>query len=274
MPLEDHAAEREALLRDTFGMTRSQLKAVRSMVNAFKTPITYTAASDSDIVGEPFIETMANFLAVHHALHEEPLNKKPFEYIYKQCLIAQGFEANLNSTPGLHPYDVIGAGTRWSLKTEAAKGISSNQVKIEKLMEARWIRDCTTPEACCDALKLRLPRHLSGYDRIMVLRAFIGADGLRYVLEEVPIKTLTACIELATPEMFSKNKKSPSFGADFYLPNHDARAFRILFDSSVEKVRLWYARDFCIHHGTWAMSAPKSPVPDDHTNASCVGSES
>ncbi|WDZ84539.1 hypothetical protein [Micromonospora cathayae] len=234
-------------------LTENQHRMVASVVRALRTPTEFIANSSSDLVDDPFIETMANFLVLHHALHEEPLSKKPFEYVFRQCLLAQGKSAELNSTPGASPHDVRGGGYNWSLKTEAAKGISPQQVKIEKLMEARWIRECLTPEDCANAVRQRVPHHLAGYDRILVLRAFSKMSETIYKLIEVPTRALADRLSQAVPEMFSKTKGSPSFGADFYDSNSGARVFRILLDSSVEKIRLSHSAEWCTHHGTWII---------------------
>ncbi|MFG1607439.1 hypothetical protein [Actinoplanes sp. NPDC049265] len=254
MPKDDPLRPlRDALMQGVDGLTENQLKIVRSVVDALKVPIAFESGHHSDFVDATFAEMMSNFLVLHHALHEEALSKKPFEYVFKQCLIAQGHDAQLNITPGAYPYDVIGAGTKWSLKTEAAAGISVNQIKIEKLMEARWIRECVTPEACATDVREKLPRHLAGYDRIVVMRAFMRPEAVIYRLQEIPVRILVDLFENASPAEFSKTGKSPSFGANFTYPGHQGRTFRILLDSSVEKVRLWYQTSRAIDHGSWMI---------------------
>ncbi len=232
---------------------------VASVVRALRIPVEFLQENKSDLVDSRFAEVVANFLTLHHALHEEAFNKRPFEYLLKQCLNAQGHESRLNPTPGEFAYDVEGGGYRWSLKTEAAQGISAKQVKIEKFMEARWVRDCPDSESCAAAVRERLPQHMNGYDRILILRAFARSDDTVYRLEEIPKDFLVECFKSATTEMFERRSSSKgarsalSFGADFFRGGHSSKAFRILLDSSVEKVRLWYQVDHCIHHGTWVV---------------------
>lgn len=206
---------------------------------------------------------MSNLLSLHHSTNESPLNKKPFEYAIKQCLIAQGYaEADLNPRPGESAYDVFGNNERWSLKTEAAKGISLNQVKIEKLSEARWVREAETPELCAAEVRQRLPHHMEGYDRILVLRAQTRPDVFVYTLEEVPKELLRQSFLSAQPSMFAKTDRGArqgiSFGADFAHPVNGDPLFRMLLDSSVEKVRVWFRLKYCIHHGTWVVRRPDS----------------
>jgi hypothetical protein len=261
--MSDAAAARTLRMEITAGLDvlpHSRLRMIASVVRALKTPADVEIGRETDIVDARFAETMANLLVLHHALHEEPLSKKRFEYVFRQCLIEQGHEASLNEAPGTLTYDVIGAGRRWSLKTEAARGISRQQVKIEKLMEARWIRECATAEDCAREVRDRLPGHMRGYDRILVLRAFVETDATEYTLEEVPINVLQKCFAEAKPDMFERRKKSPSFGADFYEPGETTRAFRMLLDSSVEKVRIWFDLARCLHHGRWVIPRIDSGV--------------
>ncbi|MFD8546781.1 hypothetical protein [Streptomyces sp. NPDC059649] len=244
-------------------LSMRQLETVASMVKSLNIPVQFIPGSGVDIVDEAFAEEMSNLLSLHHSNHEAPLNKKPFEYAMKRCLIAQGHnEADLNPAPGESAYDVFGNGERWSLKTEAAKGLSATQVKIEKFSEARWVREATTAELCAAEVRERLPRHMDGYDRILILRAETRTDSFVYTLEEVPKKVLLDCFTSATPEMFTKKdrggKPGISFGADFSHPTNGDKVFRMLLDSSVEKVRLWYQTKYCIHHGSWVVSKPDS----------------
>ncbi|MBP2477723.1 hypothetical protein JOF53_006595 [Crossiella equi] len=241
------------------GLTENQLQMVSSVVRALHTPVEFLAEPASDLVDSRFAEIVSNFLVLHHSLHEEAFSKRPFEYLLKQCLIAQGHSAELNPTPGESSYDVHGGDYRWSLKTEAAQGISTKQVKIEKFMEARWVRDCPSNVECAAGVRERIPAHMNGYDRILILRAFTRPDSTIYKLEEIPKQLLIDCFSNATPEMFEKKasakgkKAALSFGADFFHQGRSSKAFRILLDSSVEKIRLWYQVEHCVHHGTWVV---------------------
>jgi hypothetical protein len=248
-------------------LTQRQLETVAAMVRSLGIKVQFIPGSSSEIVDERFAEEMANLLSLHHSNHESPLNKKPFEYVVKRCLIAQGHdEAELNPTPGESAYDVFGNGERWSLKTEAAKSLSANQLKIEKLSEARWVREATTAEACAKEVRERIPRHMRGYDRILVMRGESRPDSFVYSLEEVPTHLLQEVISSAQPSMFAKttrgSKQGISFGADFAHPENGDRLFRMLLDSSVEKVRVWFQLKYCIHHGRWIVPRPGANVAD------------
>lgn len=51
---------------------------------------------------DAFSETLVNSLLLHHAFHEESLNKESFEYAMKGCAEAGGRVAELD--PGRVPY--------------------------------------------------------------------------------------------------------------------------------------------------------------------------
>jgi Type II site-specific deoxyribonuclease len=256
----------EEIIAGLDSLTSRQLVIVAAMVKQLNIPVNFTPAEGSNVVDPMFAEEMSNLLSLHHSTHESPLKKEPFEYAFKQCLIAQGHaEADLNPRPGESACDVFGNNERWSLKTEAAKSLSRNQVKIEKLSEARWVREATTPEACAIEVRERIPRHMDGYDRILVLRAETRPDHFTYTLEEVPKELLRQSISAAEPYQFAKTdrgtKKGISYGANFVHPFNGDTLFRMLLDSSVEKVRVWFQTRYCIHHGTWVVWRPTQEVP-------------
>jgi hypothetical protein len=210
---------------------------------------------DSDLVDDAFAETLANSLLLHHAIHEEPLNKESFEYVMKGCAEASGKTAELNPGRGTATWDLRIGGTGWSLKTEAARGISPGTVKIEKLMEARWIRECTNPAKCAAAVRTHVPAHMAGYDRILVLRAFrLNGGGMRYDLVEPPVTVIQEKLSAVSPSVFTKEGAKESYGASIDDAN-GSRIFRILLDSSVEKIRIWFSVAHCRMHGSWTVKS-------------------
>lgn len=209
---------------------------------------------DSDLVDAAFSETLANSFLLHHAIHEEPLNKESFEYVMKGCAEAGGHVAALNPGRGTGTWDLRIDDVRWSLKTEAARGISRNTVKIEKLMEARWVRECTNPARCAAAVRAQIPAHMDGYDRIVVLRAFRRPGGaMRYDLVEPPKELLLQKLTTVVDAVFTKEGSKESYGAN--IDDAAGRIFRILLDSSVEKVRIWFNVQRCKFHGSWTVQS-------------------
>jgi hypothetical protein len=74
---------RDELISALDDLSDAQLRLVFRMANAMKRPVTRTVLDGSRIL-TPEIETaIANQLVLHHATHEERLNKKSFEYLFK-----------------------------------------------------------------------------------------------------------------------------------------------------------------------------------------------
>ncbi|MCX5381675.1 hypothetical protein [Streptomyces sp. NBC_00083] len=247
------------------GLETRQLAAIESVVRNMHRKIEFRSGDATDLVSEAFRDEMSLFLVVHHALHERALNKENFEYVFKQCLIASGDpEARLNPNQKQAKYDVEGAGQRWSLKTESGESMSRNMVKVEKLTEALWIRDSLTAEDCARNIRERVTPRLLDYDRIVVLRAVRTGSMITYSIEEIPHNTLYLALQNEThAEIFSKGirggKEAKSFGADYPLAGTQNRLFRMLLDTSVEKVRIWHALKECRHHGYWTLPASTPP---------------
>jgi Type II site-specific deoxyribonuclease len=243
----------EALAQAVASLTPRQQQLLQRMADALAVPVA-VEIGESDLVDAAFAETLANFLLLHHAIHEEPLNKAAFEYVLKGCAEASGHVAEQNAHRGTATWDVKIDDTRWSLKTEAALRMSPSKVRIEKLMEARWIRDCTNPAKCAAAVRREIPTHMAGYDRILMLRAFRHpGESIVYELIEPPKQVLFDQLTHATAQAFTKEGSKESYGADFSDTDGE-RIFRILLDSSVEKIRLWFSAEKCIRHGTWTVT--------------------
>ncbi|MGW4850352.1 hypothetical protein ACWEPZ_03860 [Streptomyces sp. NPDC004288] len=241
------------------GLEPRQLTAVESVVRNMHRRVEFLPGDSSRLVSSAFRDEMSLFLVVHHALHERALNKENFEYVFKQCLIASGDPAaRLNPNQKQAKFDVEGAGQRWSLKTESGESMSRNLVKVEKLTEALWIRRSPTAEECARNIQEKVTPRLLDYDRILILRALRKGEMITYSLEEIPWKTLyTALLNETRADIFSKGvrggKEAKSFGADYPVTGTERRLFRMLLDTSVEKVRVWYALEECLHHGYWTL---------------------
>ncbi|WP_327408945.1 hypothetical protein OG458_15370 [Streptomyces sp. NBC_01281] len=251
-----------------------QLTAVESVVRNMHRKISFRPGEARDLVSNAFRDEMSLFLVVHHALHERALNKENFEYVFKQCLIASGdHTARLNPNQKQAKFDVAGAGQRWSLKTESGDSMSRIMVKVEKLTEALWIRSSPTAEDCARNVLQKVAPRLQDYDRIVVLRASRSGGLITYSIEEIPWTSLHAALMNHTrPSIFSKGvrggKEAKSFGADYPKEGSQDRLFRMLLDTSVEKVRIWYALEECLHHGYWTLPAS---TPTDISELSTPG---
>jgi hypothetical protein len=95
---------------------------------------------------------------------------------------------------------------------------------------------------------------MEGYDRILVLRAFRLSGGrIRYDLVEPRAEILRGRLSSIGADAFTKEGAKESYGANVETPEGE-RIFRILLDSSVEKIRIWFRLDQCEHHGSWTLA--------------------
>lgn len=247
---------RERIAEVVASLSDTQVGLLLRMAEVMLLPVDVERSADSDIVNDQFSEALANFLLLHHAIHVEPLNKAAFEYLFIACSEAAGRTASRNPATGSASYDVEADGVRWSLKTEAGKKLSASTVRIEKFMEARWIRECTNPAKCAAAVRTQVPAHMQDYERMIILRARQDATTrvTSYELLELPKSELMR-LSQATPDWFTKEGSKESYGADV-LDDGGDRVFRILLDSSVEKVRIWFRTAKAINHGRWLVQRP------------------
>jgi hypothetical protein len=210
---------------------------------------------DSDLVDDAFAETLANSLLLHHAIHEQSLTKASFEYVMKRCAEASGKTAELNPDRAAATWDLMIDGAGWSVKIEAARDTSPGTVRIEKLMEARWIRECTDPATCAAMVRTHVPAHMASYDRIIVLRAFrLAGRGMRYDLVEPPAAMIMEKLSAVSPSGFTKEGSMGGYSAS--IDDADgSRVFHIMLDSSAEKIRIWFSVAHCQMHGSWTFKS-------------------
>lgn len=209
--------------------------------------------STSDVLSPKFAANFSNRLRVYHATNEEKFNKKAFEYAFVAAARYAGGTARILPNAVAPDADVEVDGTRFSLKTEAARNLSNTSIHISKLAEARWIRDCKDEEDFARETTRRIPEHLSRYERIFSLRAFDApGPSVRYELWEIPRGLLMRVASL-TPDDFSPKSKAGGSAADVALED-GSRAFRVRLDGSVEKVTIANLRtDLCVLHGSWTV---------------------
>ncbi len=207
---------------------------------------------DSDFATPLFSEYFASRLLIQHAVVEEKLNKKSFEYIFRDALRHDGKTAEI-TVSNVHPgADILVDEVRFSLKTEASKNIRQKKITISKFMEARWIRTQDT-SGLARLASDKLHQHLAGYDRIVMLRAFnLEKNKVKYDLVEIPHDLLSLASRLELGDI--KLSPSGSGGGSVTIWQNGREAFTLRFDGSVEKVTITNLLvDLCTVHATWCI---------------------
>lgn len=250
----------DELARLAHGLGPVQVALLADMARALTGDVEEEISPDSDLLSEGFAGNFSNRLRIYHATNAEKFNKKAFEYAFVAAARYVGGRAIILPNAVAPDADVEVDRHRYSLKTEAARNLSRTAIHVSKFSEARWIRDCRSPEDFAREATRRIPEHLRRYERIFTLRAFdvlaepLGWDlpVVRYELWEVP-RDLLMRVEDLRPEDFAPRSAAGSSRADVMMED-GTRAFRLTLDGSVEKVTLAGIRtDLCRFHGAWTV---------------------
>ena len=209
----------------------------------------------TDIVTESFAKNFRTRLQLHHATHEEVFKKKTFEYAFKAASIVAGRSADMDDNVTIAGYDLMVDDVRFSLKTEAGKTTSGTHIKISKLMEARWIRECRSGKDYLSNME-KVKTHLSHYDRIITLRAFrvdTPFIGVRYDLWEIPHQLLSLVSTIKARDFTSRMESCTS---TVIVKLNGTDAFKLRLDGSVEKITLEkLPLTMCRKHASWSIES-------------------
>lgn len=261
--MDQHDADplREKLTARLAVMALPKLLLIDRMIDAMGRAIEQDVFAVDELFTADFIDAIGDQLLLHHGTHDEPASKKLFEYVFRNAAEATGHSATINPQTTDAGADVIVDGIRFSLKTEAARRQSRNGIQIQKLMEARWVRDVHSPEEIAAAATSLIPAHLANYERIVVLRGLPRRDDVLYTLVEVP-KDLLLLIRGLTARDFSEKNAARSSGADVY-DHSGTKVFRILLDGSVEKVRIFSLQlSACVVRARWRIPLGENSVTE------------
>ena len=140
-----------------------------------------------------WIEYFGLALSLHHAATTVPLGLTSFETVFRNACEHAGWSVDPPTSATRRFVDLtVQNGTdlrQLSLKSTAAKSLSTSVVHISKLTEAAWIQDARTPKARRDQTLALFREYQSAVSEIIMLRAFRGAPDempTQYQLVEIP----------------------------------------------------------------------------------------
>lgn len=236
------------------GLKPQEVKLIYEVISALKLKERTYLNKNSDFCTEKFSAEFVSRLKIYHALNNDVLKKKTFEYAFANSLNACGRQATVSRSYVNPAEDVILDGVKFSLKTEASASISRSKIVISKLMEGRWIRECLTGKDFAEGAVAHVDFHLSQYQRVLILRAFKHLNEYEYRLVEVPLKLLRLVANIQPAAFSARTKNGSSRAPVFYENRH---IFNLCFDGSVEKVTVnQLLESECIVHGTWWVPVP------------------
>jgi hypothetical protein len=241
-----------ALTQVAANLTPQRQALLLELAEALTRTIDVTIDRGTDILTPAFVEDFTGRVLAYHAMHEEKMTKKTFEYVFCGASRAAGRAAEITGSAVNAGADVTVDGSKFSLKTEAAQGISAEAITISKLMEARWIRECRTGADFAREVSSHVGGHLEHYERMLTLRAFDLADGtVEYNLVEIPLAVLRQVKALRASDFSERTKNG---GSSAKVTVNGRPAFTLRLDGSVEKITVSGLRvDVCRRHGTWRV---------------------
>src|SRR4051794_35571231 len=89
----DLRAELASLLRT---MSRPKLVLLERMAMAMNREIEQEVVVSDELFTADFAEAVGDQLLLHHGTHDEPVNKKTFEYVFRNAAEAAGHSATIN----------------------------------------------------------------------------------------------------------------------------------------------------------------------------------
>jgi type II restriction enzyme len=215
-------------------LTDGQLGWIEAIITQFDSPFAFTRTEASDIVTPCVLGDFGDSLRIHHCFSKEAFTKDKFEYAWERVLTLCGVPATLapRGNPG---HDITIAGVKFSLKTQANKGISRSRLHISKFMElgkGQWGDN----ETDLIGLRDQFFKHMESYERILVLRTIARPpEDWEYELTEIP-KSLLERAKDGTFRMMTNSKQFPKPGYCYvYDEETHQPLFELYFDGGTER---------------------------------------
>ena len=251
----------EALILKASSLHFVQLGLVLGVAKILQSPVVAYRRPNSDLATEDFLVALGNRLLLHHAFTYAPLTKKHIEHALEAAVNESGGEANVEANATSKGHDITLNGKKVSLKTEAAAGISDNEITISKLSEARWIQQCDTLAELVARVQANIPTQLGYVDRILMLRYFKRAEDLvTYQLVELPLDILLSVVNVPERDYRARTAQG---GSSVNVQHAGQTAFTLRLDGSDGKLTVSGLRlSLCVVHATWSFDPRVSPTAD------------
>lgn len=260
---ENLEAQLAALSKALAPLSSSQLEVLARIVEGFGAELQVYADSASDFASEAFAQMFGDLLLIHHALSRESFSKDKFEHGLETVLRRVGIPATL-AAKGNPGHDISVRDERWSLKTQADRGIRPDRIHISKFMElgrGQWVT-----EADLAGLRDRMFAHMQGYDRIFTLRTLSAARVAardpfhHYELVEIP-KALLLRAASVDCVMRQDSRQTPKPGSCTVTEKGEV-LLELYFDGGTErKLQVRHlAKSACYVHATWQFPRATPPA--------------
>jgi restriction endonuclease SmaI-like protein len=233
------------------GLKESQIGWLEEIAQQLNRPHTFWRNDTSDLVSECLLEEIGDGLRLHHCFSKESFTKDKFEYLMERAVNLCGGKAKL-AAKGNPGHDITINEVKFSLKTQANKGINRKGIHISKFMElgkGQW----SDKDEDLEGLRKQFFAHMRSYDRILILRTLSKAPAdWEYELVEVP-KTLLEKAKEGTLQMNHDSAQMPKPGNCFVMGKHGISLFTLYFDGGTERKLQIKAINIstCMVHAQW-----------------------
>ncbi len=248
----------------------SQLGWIEAVVDQLQRPWSFERWGGSDLVTPCVLEDFGDALRIHHCFSAEPFSKDKFEYALERVLTLCGIAAERVASRTNPGHDITIRDERFSLKTQADKGLKREGIHISKFMElgkGSW----GDQESDFVALRERFFEHMSRYDRILTLRRLAGTAASReweYELVEIP-KTLLLRARDARLDIKQSSRQKGALPAYYRVEEpHESygvtQKFALYFDGGGERKLQIKDLDkaLCQVHASWRFEVqPTTTAP-------------
>jgi restriction endonuclease SmaI-like protein len=130
--------DRERHLRQLYeslsALTDGQIGWVQTVVEQFQKPASFQRSPNSDLINDCVLQDFGDALRIPHCFSKEAFTKDKFEYALERVLNLCGIPAML-APRGNAGHDITINGRRFSLKTQADRGLAVGHLHISKFME-------------------------------------------------------------------------------------------------------------------------------------------
>lgn len=245
----------QSLLAAIPDLSDYRLQLVDRIVSVFGRPRTFWRSNTSTLISKHVLEDFGDVLCLHHCFSREPFSKDKFEYALEGVLNANDIDSML-APRGQRGYDIRIRHVKYSLKTEAAKGIDPQKIHISKFME---LGGGTWGDDPSDLIGLRTQflAALGKIERILILRALRkGNPDFQYELVEIPKQLLLKAVD-GRLEMKCGSKQFPKPGY-CYVEEQGVPLFNLYFDGGGERKLQIKALKVsqCSVHAKWVFDSP------------------
>lgn len=242
----------------------SQIGWIEAVVAQLQRATAFSRWEKSDLVTPCVLDDFGDALRIHHCFSAEPFSKDKFEYALERVMNLCGIAAqrvDSRTNPG---HDITIAGQKFSLKTQADKGLKRDGLHISKFMELGK-GDWGDQESDYVALRERFFDHMSRYDRILSLRRLAGTASSReweYELVEIP-KALLMKARNARLDVMKKSRQKGAIPAYYRVEEPPGKyQFKLYFDGGSErKLQIKdLDKSLCLVHATWRFAVEPKPT--------------